>query len=303
MGAPIPAGWRKVDFVATPKAPTLDDIFEAYRTKRIVCGGAVKDVLREPRLLEHIEQFNFGKLSVEAIREASSESFDFIESKLFSLPYAVCIYRCSIDYGIEKGVAGCTLLLVSKDDKPCSPFTCIDFTKSPEWMVAIHSENNMKIVRDYASGERALEVQLRNSEHEFWSTRIRNQGGESPQVRDLIDGNMVAAGLTMILNTKGIRKERIAPPAKPNKARAAKGRPLLPWVTRVYTDVYNKAIAPGEGTHASPRPHRRRAHVRHYPERGARKEYWKPIAAMLVNWDGRPLERGEYEVKEQHHDE
>ena len=90
-----------------------------------------------------------------------------------------------------------------------------------------------------------------------------------------------------------------APPAKPNKARAAKGRPLLPYTTRVYTAVYNKAVEAGPvGTHASPRPHIRRAHIRHYPKTEKHEAYVLPIAAMLVNFDGRPLEaRKEYVVK------
>jgi hypothetical protein len=105
-------------------------------------------------------------------------------------------------------------------------------------------------------------------------------------------------GLIMILNTKGVLKERTAPPAKPNKVRAARGVPLIPYTTKVYTTVYNQSVEKGPvGTHASPRPHRRRAHIRHYPKTERHEAYTKPIAAMLVNWNGEPLPaRAEYEV-------
>jgi hypothetical protein len=177
-----------------------------------------------------------------------------------------------------------------------APFSCVDFAKGKSGMiVAIVVRNNMKVVR-LPGTTPALQLEVQNDEVAVWTERMRLKDNVLPSVEALADGAMLAIGLTMILNTKGIRKERIAPPAKPNKARAKAGRPLLPWVTRVYTNVYNQAVAPGQGTHASPRPHRRRAHMRHYPARGDREAYIKPIDAMLINWDGKPLERGQYDV-------
>jgi hypothetical protein len=38
--------------------------------------------------------------------------------------------------------------------------------------------------------------------------------------------------------------------------------------------------------------------VRHYPKTDKHEAYIRPVAAMLVNWDGQPLpDRAEYEVK------
>ncbi len=74
----------------------------------------------------------------------------------------------------------------------------------------------------------------------------------------------------MILNTKNIPTKEIVPDAKLNAARVKSGKqPLLPYIA-VDTESYITALRETErmeseegGAHRSPRPHLRRAHLRH----------------------------------------
>jgi hypothetical protein len=310
--APAPSERRvKVEFHAQIRPPTLDDIFEAVKSGTLMGSRDVVKLFEEVIVPDdgtgrvtstdfhkHIEQFNFGALHATDIRNAEKEGHDFIKHGLFQLPYPVCLYRCQVHYKDDTPL-GLTLLLVdgkwgAKDGQGEMPgYATVAFTHSHDYMTAMHSINTLNW-RDQPDGI-AVQVEVPRRESEYWS-EATDVDSRPIRLQDLAEGTLIAVGLTMILNTKNVRKERCAPPEKPNKARAAKGRPLLPWVTKVYTSVYNRAVQPGTGTHASPRPHRRRAHVRHYPATAYREAYVQPIAAMLVNWDGAPLERGQYEV-------
>jgi len=300
---------RKLDYVANRSAPTLDDIFARVKAKKLLGSENVKtlfDKVLTPKsnLTSHIEQFNFGVLRTKDIIDAEREGHEFIREGLFQLPYPVCLYRCQVHY--EEGPpVGMALLLVDTYN-PSSPvhvgdgndregYACVAFTMSDTHMTAMHTINTLGW-KEEPTGT-AVQFEIPKDEATFWElTAYTGSDGKKMALQDMCEGCQLSIGLTMILNTKNIHKERVAPPTKPNKARERAGKPLLPWVTRVYTGVYNQATEPGEGTHASPRPHRRRAHVRHYPATPYREAYKKPIAAMLVNWDGKPLERGQYEV-------
>lgn len=301
--APAPSEPRvKIEYRAGQRPPTLDNIYDAVGNKKLMASPNVLSLFRKvitpgSDFHAHLEQFNFGSLNSSDIRDAEREGHDFIKHGLFQLPYPVCLYRCQIKYS-EGEPLGISLLIVDGKGNDFDPvdkpgYATVAFTHSPEYMTAMHSINTLRW-QDQPEGT-AIQIEIPRDEMAYWDKHAKLDDS-SLQLQELAEGSLLAIGLTMILNTKHIRKERSAPPAKPNKAREAKGRPLLPWVTRVYTSVYNRAVQPGTGTHASPRPHRRRAHVRHYPATEYREAYAKPIAAMLVNWDGAPLERGQYEV-------
>jgi hypothetical protein len=319
IGGSVPVPHRsatrvKVAFHAQQRPPTLDDIFEAVKAKRLMGSEGVVKLFEEvivPKggigqststdFHRHVEQFNFGALHTKDIREAEKEGHEFIKHGLFQLPYPVCLYRCQVHYEGETPLGIALLLVDGKWGEEHDPeggsrtpgYATVAFTHSLDYMTAMHSINTMNW-RDQPDGT-AIQIEVPRVESDYWTETTDVEGGKL-DLKDMAEGSLLAIGLTMILNTKNVRKERCAPPEKPNKARAAKGRPLLPWVTKVYTSVYNRAVQPGEGSHASPRPHRRRAHVRHYPATAYREAYVRPIAAMLVNWDGKPLERGQYEV-------
>lgn len=315
LKAPFPLGSlaknpEKVEYVASRAAPSLDDIYKAVKDRTLFASPNVKKLFEKVITPEsdfggHLEQFNFGMLRKKDIVDAQKEGHEFIKEGLFQLPYPLCLFRVQVHFEEEEGPPMGMAFLLVDGQHPQSPiyvgdgqdtpgYACVTFTHDHNYMTAMHAINTLehKVLPEGT----AIQIDVPKGELEYWRKSSDTNTGKPLELRDIAEGALMSIGLTMILNTKNIRKDRCAPPAKPNKARAAAGRPLLPWVTRVYTDVYNRAVEPGEGTHASPRPHRRRAHVRHYPATPYREAYVKPIAAMLVNWDGTPLERGQYEV-------
>jgi hypothetical protein len=307
---------RAFDFNELKEPPTLDDILVALKKNTFVASDGVLEAMKyifESSKSLGIEQFNFGELAFSAIKAAEREAFDFIEHGHFTMPYPVCFYRTRIRYDLERedqkllggNIVGSSILTTMAPANEHG-MAAVLFLHSRDRMIAIHSINRLTVTRAlhvYQSVQdidpkdpRAIQLELPPGEHKFWASRVRTNGG-LPTVSDLSEGSMMAMGLTMILGTKGVSKQRVEPPAKPNAARIKAGKLPLPYVTYVRTDLYNRAAAPGTGTHASPRPHIRRAHIRHYAPTEFRPAFTKPIAAMLVNWDGQPLdERKEYRV-------
>lgn len=280
----------------SPLPPTIDDIHEAIRTKKIYCSDQIFEALKVFVRLDNTELFNFGPLDLDIVREAQREAIDFVQHGCFCVPYPVCMYSARIKY--DNAVVGTTLITVNKtgvlSPGPFDGNAVIRVIRAADQLFAMHCICTNKTQLDKEGMAIALEI--REHEMRYWEQKLEN----SPEMQwQLTEGALVMLGLTMIVNTKGVLKERLPRADIPNKKRAAQGRPLLPYTTRVYTNVYNHAVEKGEpGTHASPRPHRRRAHIRHYPATDRREAYVKPIDAMLVNWDGRPLEaRKEYVVK------
>jgi len=289
----------KVGFEALPTAPSLDDIYIALKKNTLVASPNVKSLFEKTfeigRGTFAVEQFTFGKLPYKIISDAQRDGLAFVEANLFQLPYPTCLYRASFVYPTGE-VTGFTLLNVApREGNPKERgIATVMFTHSHDYVVATHSIN-MLDVKTLSDGSKACQMQLPAEEFSFWKETMQTATG-TPKQEDIAEGSMAMLGLTMILNTKGIRKERFEPPRKPNIARARAGRPMLPYSTRVYTDVYLRAAADGpKGTHASPRPHLRRAHVRHY--KNDHREWYTKVDAMLVNYDGTPLQRGQYEVK------
>jgi len=307
---------REVEPYPTP--PTFDDIDRHIKNGTCYAEPRVWETLRLlVKSREVVEHFNFGPLKLDTISDAQRECIDFIRHGLFRLPYPICVYRATIEF--ENRPVGYTLLMVEAKDKeakikkprvynnyledPLGRDTAtISMIHTPNFMMAIHSVNTFRTKNIKGTGESVVEVSILKRELDYWASRgfdlkaniigYDDDGDPLVDGSDILsEGSLFTMGLTMILNTKGVLKERHAPAEKPNLKRLKANRPLLPYVTRVYTGMYNQAVAPGTGTHASPRPHRRRAHVRHYIRDG--RDWYTPVDAMLVNWDGEPLKARE----------
>jgi len=279
----------------SPAPPTIDDIADALKSGKLYASPQITAALKVVVRMGDRELFNFGPLTLDTVREAQREAIDFVSHGHFVMPYPVCMYRSSIKY--DNADVGSTLITVTGNSKELAPtggegVAVIRVIKASGVLFAMHciATEKTQLQKDGL----AIQIEIRDHEINYWDEYLADKDEMQWQ---LTEGALCMLGMTMILNTKGVLKERSPPPVKPNKIRAKQGRPLLSYVTRVYTNVYNQSVAPGTGTHASPRPHRRRAHVRHYAATETREAYNLPIAAMLVNWDGRPLEaRKEYRV-------
>lgn len=100
-------------------------------------------------------------------------------------------------------------------------------------------------------------------------------------------------GLSMILNTKGIRKRHEAVPLKLNQKRARSGKPPLDAVT--YVDLTGSpyhASASQEGKGGEKAMHFRRGHIRHYDDGSAT---W--VRDTIVKAEGQLKERVRYQVR------
>lgn len=287
------------EFETLSSAPTTEDIFKAMKLGKWRGMESTKGALQTLFEMQHVEQFNFGPLSLDTIREAQIEAVDFIEYGCMAMPFPEVVFRCSVEF--DNRTVGFHIFAVHKDlGGGEQRIAALGTIHSLDYTLTFRSDNMFQI--EYMNGQRGIGLKVPNGELDYWEPMIGeiDRGVMLKGNGEIItEASLIMMGLVMILNTKGVLKERSAPPVKPNKVRAARGLPLLPYTTRVYTSVYNKAVAKGEpGTHASPRPHRRRAHIRHYPKTEKHEAYIKPVAAMLVNWDGKPLpERSEYLVK------
>jgi len=282
------------DVLAVP--PTIDDIAEALKSGKLYCSDTIRDALKVFVRLDNCEHFNFGPLTLDTVREAQHEAIDFVQHGHFVLPYAVCMYSSRIKY--DNCDVGTALINVNKtgvfDAGLFDGNAVIRIIRANDAMFAMHCicTNKTQLQRE----GRAIQIEIREHELKYWEPLLPSASETQWQ---LTEGALCMLGMTMIVNTKGIYKERLPYPSKPNQKRMQQGRPLLPQTTRIYTNVYNRAVEKGEkGTHASPRPHRRRAHIRHYPATEKHEAYIRPVEAMLINWDGKPLDpRKEYKVK------
>lgn len=286
------------EFDSQPTAPTTEGIHAAMRAGRWAGSVTTRGALEVLFKSKHIEQFNFGPLSLDTIHEAQREAMDFIEYGCLELPYPECVFRCSV--GFDNRTVGFHVFCVKAIGS--NRTAVIASVASNDEVCSFRSDNTLTV--ENTKHGRGVPIMIPKAEVAYWEPHIGPLPSdgflENTNAAPLSEGPLLMMGLTMILNTRGVLKERTAPPAKPNKVRAARGAPLIPYTTKVYTGVYNAAVRnPGEkGSHASPRPHRRRAHIRHYPKTDKHEAYIKPVAAMLINWDGQPLpERAEYEIK------
>ena len=298
-------------------APTIDEIAEALRDGTLMASEKVKLTLAEFVKVTDVEQFNFGKLTFKAIGAAAREAVEFVQYGVFQLPYEVCFYRTQLEFegmGFKPdempaggSVVGASYIVLPAraEENYGEGVHVISLCKNDGRLSAVHCVNKLRIVKpslvemaaaNLKEGDMKCECVVRSNEIEYWRNALKSTNKKAFDIESgdgafFTDSAQHIMGLTMIVNTKGVHKERHEPPRKPNKARAASGKPPLPYTTRVYTAVYMAADrAEGQGgTHASPRPHRRRAHVRTYKNDDGSTKKVMPIAAMLVNWDGGPL--------------
>lgn len=83
------------------------------------------------------------------------------------------------------------------------------------------------------------------------------------KIFDIGDEATAAIEFMMTINCENVKRERIEAPAKLNKKREASGKP--PFSSYWMLDVFKEQSAPGApqgGSHASPRRHFRRGHIR-----------------------------------------
>jgi hypothetical protein len=131
---------------------------------------------------------------------------------------------------------------------------------------------------------------------------VINNGGspENAAAGNVLDPLMAAL---MLLNTNGLDRRVVAASDKLNRARRRSGKPTIPPYTTIDSGPYVTALrarhggprqAAGDGHHASPVPHIRRGHFRHYAD-GARSFIRDTLVNVL------PEARADFLAKRSHY--
>lgn len=112
---------------------------------------------------------------------------------------------------------------------------------------------------------------------------------------DLFDEVLAPLVVTSILSCRNTTVERVEASQKLNKKRAASGKPPIPGYSFISISAPpDRQVSTGQGgTHASPRSHLRRGHIRRYKETG--KTIW--VQATMVNANGPGQAKQVYKVK------
>lgn len=258
-------------------------------------------------MLTVAEWFSFGVLSNELMVKRAAHSLKLMDSGLIRMPYEFSIFSQTTNFGRNDPMEGHSGYMQAfyfiadnmlRDDAPPAalpPQPTSDRITIMEFRVEIftdgtvlflprlHAQTNYKII----PGENKYSMNvvcnpMRLPEKSLYA--------EATSVCDPV------AIMNVILNTKNLVTERVTIPKKVNEARERQKKPRLMDYTVVRIDQYRAALRETErmetkGTHASPRPHLRRGHIRHYDDH----DVW--IRDMIVNAHKGGLDREEYRVK------
>ena len=254
-------------------------------TFKEVCNHSIRNgaaTVKELIGLHHVEQFNFTDLTGKILRCSKENAQTFLTANALKHPYELCFYRFHLPNDDDHDDNKHSISLLVQSGK-LIPYLSEEYENSAYIMMFSRNTSTGKCF--------------------YVGSGIMSVKDNELCYDTLFDDNARFAALCVslytpllgLLYTKGITTERKAPCAKQNKARAKANKSLLPYVTTVSLASYRQATEHQGGTHASPRPHLRRAHIRRIAKDDSGKLI--PVAAALVNWDGSPLMRTEYQVR------
>jgi hypothetical protein len=229
------------------------------------------------------EWFDFGLIPNAVYESAFQDAMPFLDAGLIRLPYKSCVFRFREPVADPEGnrddiLMECLLVMVEVEQKGSEPAIACS-------LLSVTGDNRYELA--FFLGESILDSR---------GIRIRN-GADDYHARS----GQSALALWLILNARGLRRTVDEPSEKLNKARLKNGKSPLKRVTHIDGASYFTALQEtrrqeqqGGGTHASPRTHLRRAHLRYYEG----KDKPVPIPATIVNpHKGDLLDREAYLIK------
>lgn len=262
------------------------------------------------------EWFSFGEVTQQTLKSQAYRAVEIMGHGLLRMPYPSCVFH----HQTSEPVPPHALESLGTNTARMQSFYCVLDGKTAELPAGTQEGPN----REFPDGWfLIMEFRIETYHHQkviflprltvFTDYRMGPEGGnyrtairadpmglmkKNPdEVNSVCDP---VAVLNVILNTKNVAATRVHIDPKLNRARAKQGKAPLRDYTVIDTQRYFAAAKETErmGTHASPRMHIRRGHIRHLPD----KEIW--INDMIVN-AGREatstaslaVERDHYKVK------
>lgn len=285
LSGTVEATFEKVDSIKKelPNKPTnRDRLLKALNSvlrmpKRVTRDKKYVDFVGESlrEAARSAEWFDFGHIDAETLIDCAEDARRMADEGLIFLPYPSVVFRARV---------------VTEDAAAEFALLCEDYRASKSDEPA----RNKQFLTIYALQIRGLDSQIADTRDiiGFDLTDPRKSRVVSSDNEESVHLMQLFLALWMILNTKNVRREIIIPDLKQNKARAAAGKPPAKPVTRIDTQQYVTALRQTQlaeraehqgGTHRSPKPHLRRAHIRRYRDDHGAVRKVRKIDAMIVN--------------------
>lgn len=246
-------------------------------------------------IVPRAETFEFKTVSFENLRDEAMTGLEFYANGFFVEPFEDFVFNANIQF--KEAFDRLTIIGTTNPHTIRNIFDLNDHPNADEYFMVIINildtviEGNISIVLSViAVKPQPLE------DHEPAMTYIYT--GDRDSDHDLIDPGLFL-GLWSILNTKGVELKRRGPSREQHAALLAKGitsaRPITYVGVKKYLEAKEEAARMAvKGTHASPRPHLRRGHIR---ERYGRKIAVRPTIVNATLGDA--IKRDKYVVRHQ----
>lgn len=244
------------------------------------------------------EWFDFGEMTVEDITKAMYEAKLFLDAgDVIDIPHDPVVFRMaatSVKGEADAVMQGRESVTIENALVICHDPDNLSLLNIAHFVYAGH-ESGLLNLRDVST--------ISNEPMKFGLARCSTTLRRGKNNEDNGLTCVVFLALWLVLHTKSFPREVIEVPDKLNKARKAKGRVLIPRITKIDGQLYTTAIRETERREStgassglvrnSPHPHIRRAHDRHYLEKTIR------IHRSYINFgQGKPVPKRErYVVK------
>lgn len=271
-----------------PYPPKVSDVRRNIISTQKNLGGIKSDVW-----VEHLDNikgvFNFGTISEDFWYKLDDDCRRHANTSIgFVFPFSSFAFRCAHldEHGAVGKIYICLRMLGKEDGSEHNVMLCVSHKQNgsmPVWGGTIRADSTPE---NFIKPE------------DFRSFHTLNGKEAHEEVSHIVLFPMFM--FSFVLATKNIPKTTEAPSPKLQQKRAKEGLPPLPYTTNVNFNAYmiarNNTESGNTGTHASPRPHLRRAHLRTIMR--GEETITIPVQQCMVNWDGgSPLMREEYKVK------
>jgi len=249
-----------------------------FRIRESISEKLLATTLREEMidLVGEAEWFDFGEIDEKRLGDTWNDAMPFAKAGLVALPFPICVFRFRLK--TAKGALDVLLLCADVDvDRP---------------LLATATGATISVSTFFVG---STMVPYLSDFFTLCGTHVH-----SLDPKDKAAGSAAHAFLFLwlVLNTKNLDHRVFEPPDKLNKARAKNHKSPLRRVTYIDSSKYGRALDETRamervpGTHASPRMHLRRAHLRHLKDGRILS-----IHATIVNAHMDPVVRAKYLVR------